>query len=104
MQKSLIEKLVNSEPALARMFAELFMVRAPNGSAIQFNLKPGQCTYRYYHTNGQMHCYTPHADTHGRFWCWTYKRHGNTWRMVNIQERRNLNAARRDARQRAKLD
>ena len=62
------------------------------GSLVKFDLKPGERKYRYFQgKSGAMYCYTPHKDTTGHYWCWTYapvgkgSQSGNPthWKMKN---------------------
>lgn len=44
---------------------------------VQFKLKRGQRTYRYYQApNGDRFCYTPHKDVNGDYWVFTIKGKG----------------------------
>jgi len=67
-------ELIASDPALRDLFQQEFSARDSAGESIRFELDPGQHTYLFYAgPNGEQYCYTPHPDTEGRYWAWTYK-------------------------------
>jgi len=79
---------------LNELAAELFAIKAPDGAPIEFRLKPNQHAYLYYTgPRGEMHCYTPHPDTRGWCWVWTYQPVGKgsrsgkprQWRMSGLE-------------------
>lgn len=54
--------------------AEMGALVDARGLTIQFKLGPHQRAWRYWRlSNRHWYCYTPHADTKGRFWTWEYK-------------------------------
>jgi hypothetical protein len=79
MNKKRTDKSVQEATALLagsfpELVAEEFALRDKDGNKIEFDLKPGESVYAYsVDARGWMHCYTPHRDTTGRFWCWSYK-------------------------------
>lgn len=74
--------------------SDLFACTDPKtGEAIKFHLKPGDKIYLFYKgSNGKMHCYTPHPDANGNYWCFTYQPIGkgsrsgraHTWKVVDL--------------------
>jgi hypothetical protein len=54
------------------LLADLYSLRY-KGEKIEFRLKPGECTYRYYQgPSGRQYCYTPHPSTKGDYFVFTY--------------------------------
>jgi len=86
--------VIMGDPTLARLVHEVFAPRDPHThELISFDLKPGQHKYLYYKgKGGAQHCYTPHKDTRGWYWCWTYQPKGKgsqsgnpkKWKMTKL--------------------
>ena len=67
-------ELIASNPALRDLFQSEFSSRDKAGKPIRFELDSGQHSYLFYTgPDGEQYCYTPHPDTEGRYWAWTYK-------------------------------
>jgi hypothetical protein len=92
-------------------FKDLFAMKSPKTHrAIQFSLKANEYMYHYFKgKNGALHCYSPHPDTTGRYWCWTLLPQGkgarsgkaNEWRTTHLVECARRKTARAKAQARA---
>ena len=62
--------------------------------AILFNLKSGRHTHRYYQHKGKKrkYCYTPWADTKGRYWAFDITGRGTVVKMVQFSKRKTADA------------
>lgn len=65
-----------------------------DGKAILFNLKSGRHTHRYYRHKGKKrkYCYTPWADTKGRYWAFDITGRGTVVKMVQFRKRKAADA------------
>jgi hypothetical protein len=89
---------------LAKVWAEVTAPRDPHTrEPIEFSLKNGQNKYLYYRgKSGAQYCYTPHKDTRGYYWCWTYKPRGKGSRSGKPQHWKLTNLVRFSRRNKAK--
>jgi hypothetical protein len=74
--------------------SDIFSLKNPKtGETIRFLLRPNEHNYLYYTgPRGEMYCYSPHPDTKGNYWVWTYKPIGkgsrsgkpHRWNLSNL--------------------
>lgn len=82
LSKETVDHFMNG---VQEAITDLFSLQDPQtGDVIRFQLKRNQRTYLYFKgPRGELYCYTPHPDTHGNFWCWTYQPTGKGSRSGN---------------------
>jgi hypothetical protein len=61
-----------------------------DGEPVLFELKTGRSTYRYYQHKGKKrrYCYTPWADTKGRYWAFDITGRGTIVLAVKFRKRK----------------